>query len=315
MAPIFPALSHRAAGGIGIGWLVLALLTAAGAATAQQLEPRVYSNTPVGMNFLIAGYIHATGGLATNPDLPLTNAHLKVETPVLAYARAFDAWGKSAKFDAIVPGGCLSGSADVNGVSQTRDVCGLLDPSFRFSVNFYGAPALSLKDFASYRQDLVAGASLQVIAPWGQYDPTRLVNLGTNRWTFRPEIGISKTIGSTTLEFALDTSLFTTNHEFFGGNVREQDPMYSAQAHLVYQFRNGMWSSLDATYFTGGRTTVNGVPGDDRQKASRVGATLAIPVDRNSSIKLYASSGLTLRAGTDFDILGIAWQYRWGGGL
>jgi hypothetical protein len=294
--------------------VVIALL-AAGGARAQTLEPRAYTNTPVGMNFLIAGYIHATGGLATDPDLPLTNAKLKVETPVLAYARAFDAWGKSAKFDAIVPGGCLTGSADVNGATQTRDVCGLLDPSFRVSVNFYGAPALSLKEFANYRHDLVAGASLQVIAPWGQYDPTRLVNLGTNRWTFRPEIGISKAIGALTVEFALDTSIFTTNHEFFNGKVREQDPMYSAQGHLIYQFRNGMWASVDATYYTGGRTTVNGVSGDDRQKASRVGATLAMPVDRRNSIKLYASSGLTIRTGTDFDILGIAWQHRWGGGL
>ena len=91
--------------------------------------------------------------------------------------------------------------------------------------------------------------------------------------------------------------------------------MYSAQAHVVYQFRNGVWAALNGTLYTGGETTLNGVRQDDRQRASRLGATLAIPVDRQNSIKLYASSGLSIRTGTDFDTVGIAWQYRWGGGL
>jgi hypothetical protein len=299
----------------GARWLILPALMVGGEVLAQSLEPRAYTNVPVGMNFFIAGFVYSTGGLATDPDLPIKDAHLRVRAPVLAYARSLDAWGKSAKFDAIVPGGCLDGSAEVNGAVQTRDVCGLIDPAFRFSMNFYGAPALSLKEFANYRQDVIVGASLQVIAPLGQYDPTRLVNLGTNRWTFRPEIGVSKSFGALSVELALDTSIFTTNHEFFGGKVREQNPMYSAQAHVVYQFSNRVWAAVNGTFYTGGETTINGVKQDDRQRASRVGATLAISVDRQNSIKLYASSGLSIRTGTDFDTLGIAWQYRWGGGL
>lgn len=291
------------------------MLFAARGAAAQQLEPRSYGNTPVGMNFLIAGFAHSSGGLATNPAVPIKNAKLNVDIPVVAYARAVDAWGNSAKFDVIVPGGCLSGSANVNGAPQSRDVCGLLDPAFRFSVNFYGAPAVSLKEFTTYRQNLVVGTSLQVIAPWGQYDSTRLVNLGTNRWTFRPEIGLSKTIGSFSFELAVGASIFTTNDDFFGGKVHEQDPMYSTQAHLIYQFRNGAWAALNATYFTGGQSTLDGVRQDDRQQASRLGATFAMPVDRYNSIKLYASTGLSIRTGTDFDTVGVAWQYRWGGGF
>jgi hypothetical protein len=154
-----------------------------------------------------------------------------------------------------------------------------------------------------------------VIPPWGQYDPTRLVNLGANRWRFRPEIGMSKSFGALSVELALDANIFTANHEFFGGKVREQDPMHSVQAHLVYQFANGVWAVLNGTYYMGGGTTIDGVKQDDGQRASRFGGTLAIPVDRRNSIKLYASSGLSIRTGTDFDTLGIAWQYRWGGGL
>jgi hypothetical protein len=290
-------------------------LACARGVSAQQLEPRTYSNAPVGMDFLIAGDAYSRGGLSTNPALRLTNAELDVHTPVVAYAHAFDAWGKSAKFDAIVGGGCLSGSADQDGVLRTRDVCGLLDPAFRLSINFHGAPAITLKEIADYRQDLIAGASIQVLPPWGQYDPTRLVNLGTNRWTFRPEIGVSQAFGALTVELALGANFYTTNHEFYGGKVLEQDPMFSLQSHLIYQLRGGAWMALNGTYYTGGRTTLNGVRGSDLQKASRVGATLALPVDRHNSIKLHASTGVSLRTGTDFDTVAVFWQYRWGGGL
>ncbi|MCC7487328.1 MAG: transporter [Burkholderiales bacterium] len=299
----------------GGGFLALALFACVGSARAQQLEPRTYINLPVGMNFLIAGYVHSTGGLSTNPALRLNNAEMTVKTPVVAYARAIDLWGKSAKVDVVVPGGCVSGTADVDGAPASRDVCGLLDPAFRLAVNFHGAPALLLKEFARYRQDLIIGASLQVSAPWGQYDPSRLVNLGTNTWIFRPEAGISKAMGAFSVELSAGASIFTTNHDFFGGRVREQDPMYNFQGHVIYQFPGGTWAAVNGTYYTGGRTTVNGVRGDDRQKASRFGGTLAFPLDRHNSIKVYASSGYSVRAGTDFDILGVAWQYRWGSGL
>jgi len=293
---------------------LLGLLTAA-EAQPQQLEPRAYANVPVGLNFLIAGYAHSSGGLATDPALPLTDEQLTLQTPILAYAHSFDAWGKSAKFDAVIPWGCVSGSAISNGAPVSRDVCGLLDPAFRFSINFYGAPAMRLEEFRNYRQDLIVGASLQVSPPLGQYDPDKLVNLGTNRWTFRPEIGVSKAFQRLTAEFALGASFFTNNDSYFGGKTREQDPIYSSQLHLVYELRGGTWVALDGTYFWGGRTTINGVEGNDELGNSRIGVTLALPVDRNNSIKLYASEGILARVGADFTIVGIAWQYRWGGGL
>jgi Putative MetA-pathway of phenol degradation len=294
---------------------MIVLLAVAAPAAAQQMEPRTYSNAPVGMNFLIGGYLHASGGYAADPSLPLTDAHLKLQTPVVAYARAFDAWGKSAKFDVIGAGGCVAGSALFNGAPVSRDVCGLVDPAARVSVNFHGAPALELKDFGAYQQDLIVGGSFQVQAPLGQYDPSRLVNLGNNRWAFRPEVGISKVLGALTIELAQGAALFTTNHDFFGGKTREQDPIYSTQLHLIYQFRGGIWAALNGTYYTGGRTTVNGAQSNDELGNSRAGVTAAFPVNRQDSIKLHASKGISARTGDSFDVFGIAWQHRWGGGL
>jgi hypothetical protein len=182
-------------------------------------------------------------------------------------------------------------------------------------VNFYGAPALSLQEFAGYRQDLIVGASLQVSAPLGQYDADKLVNIGTNRWAVKPELGVSKAWGSWTLELATGVTFYSDNDDFLSGKTREQDPIYSVQGHLIYSFRSGVWGALNATYYTGGRATVDGVQGDNLQQNSRLGATVALPLDRHNSIKLYASTGVSTRTGSDFDAIGIAWQYRWGGGL
>ena len=282
---------------------------------AQQLEPRAYSNVPVGLNFLVAGYTYSTGGLATDPATPLQNAALEIHAPLVAYARSFDAWGKSAKFDAVLAAGCLSGTAEANGVPVSRDICGGLDPAFRVTVNFFGAPALSLADFRGYRQDLIAGASVQVLAPLGQYDPQRLVNLGTNRWTVKPELGLSKKIGALTVEGALGVAFFTDNDEYYLGRTREQEPIVSTQVHLIYELSGGTWTAVNATYYAGGRTTLDGVQQNDELGNTRLGATLALPVDRQNSVKLHASKGLSVRYGEDFTTVGVAWQYRWGAGL
>ena len=290
------------------------LLFVSAAAHAQQLEPRAYSNVPVDLHFLIVGYTYSSGGLATDPAQRLDHAQLDIHAPLVAYARGFDAWGKSAKFDAVLGAACLSGSAEANGVPVSRDVCGGLDPAFRVTVNLYGAPALPLKAFAGYRQDLIFGVSLQVVPPLGQYDSNRLVNLGSNRWAFKPEVGLSKKLGALVVETALGAAFFTANDEFVGGRRREQEPIVTAQVHLIYEFRGGSWVALNANYYARGRTTVEGVKQNDELSNSRLGITFALPLNRQHSIKLHASDGISVRSGADFRTLGVAWQYRWSTG-
>ena len=292
-----------------------ALAAVAPAAHAQSIEPRAYSNAPTGVNFLVAGYAFTNRGISFDPSLPITDEKLHASSEVLGYARILDLWGNSGKIDAIVPYTALDGSASFAGAPLTRTINGLGDPAFRLSVNFYGAPALPLAQFATYHQDVIVGASLQVTAPWGQYDPARILNLGGHRWIFRPELGVSKTEGPWTLEFKAAANLYTDNHDFYGRTTRSQDPIYSVSGHSIYNFPSGIWCSVDATYFAGGRSTIGSNLSNDLQQNWRVGATLAIPVDRSNSIKLYASSGVSARTGNNFDLIGIAWQYRWGGGL
>lgn len=147
--------------------LVIGFLLAAMPAYASEIEPRAYANTPVGVNFLLAGYAYSDGGLSTTGLSPIKDADVRMNTGILAYARSLDVWGKSGKIDIIMPYSGLSGSAMVAGQHRERNVSGLNDPRFRFSVNFYGAPAVSLQKFADYQQDLIIGASVQVSPPLG----------------------------------------------------------------------------------------------------------------------------------------------------
>ena len=304
----FEQMTSRSAFGIA------AFVLACAAAHAQELEPRSYSNTPVGLNFLLAGYAYTEGKLAFDPSTSIVDAQYRLSTEILAYARSLDAWGNSAKFDVVLPYSAFSGNALVSGQTREREMSGFGDPRFRFSMNFYGAPALSLKEFAAYRQDVIVGASLQVTAPLGQYDDSKLLNLGNNRWSFKPELGVSKAWGRWTVEVAPSVTFYTDNTDFNHGNTLAQAPLYAVQGHLIYGFPSGIWLAVNGLYFSGGRTTVNGVRGDNMQTNTRAGLTLALPVDRYHSVKLYASTGTWTRTGSEFNLVGIAWQYRWGAG-
>jgi hypothetical protein len=290
----------------------IVVLTEVSAVHAQDLEPRAYSNIPVGLNFVIAGYGYTAGGVLFDPAVPLDNAHIKIHGAVLAYARSIRIGTMSGKIDMVVPYAWLSGTAAFNNQPVSRDVSGFGDPRVRITVNFFGAPALPLAGFKDYKQNLVVGASLQVFMPVSQYDPDKLVNIGTNRFTFKPELGISKTIWHLYMELAVGAAFYTDNHEFYQGKTRSQAPIGSIQAHVVYNIWRGIWAAVDGTYYWGGRTKVDGVQGNDLQENSRFGFTFALPVNIHNSLKLHMSTGVSTRTGSDFDAIGIVWQYRWG---
>ena len=285
------------------------------ASGAQDIEPRAYSNIPLDVNFLVAAYAHASGGVAADPSLPLEDAELRTDALLLGYARAIEIGGQSGKVDVVVPYVWLEGTADFAGMPQHRRVDGFGDPRIRISWNLMGAPALTLSEFAGYRQKTIVGLSLQASVPVGQYDETRLVNLGGNRWWLKPEIGVSRAIGSWTFEVAASAMFFEDNDDYLEGRLREQDPIYSLQGGVIYGFGRGLWVALHGNYYTGGRTRVDGVEGDDLQQNSLVRVTAAWPLNKRDSLKVFAGTGVSTRTGTDFDTISIAWQRRWGSGL
>lgn len=291
--------------------LVIFLLLQDQKLICQELEPRQLSNIPVGMNYLILGYGYASGNILLDSSLPIEDLNANIHTGIGAYVHTIDFWGLSGKIDVIVPyaKGDWTGLLEGQDTSTARS--GLGDPRIRLSFNFSGAPALSLSEFKNYKQEEVFGAALQIFAPLGQYDATKLINLGSNRWTFRPQIGFSKTFERWIIEAYLSGWFFTTNNSFYKGNILSQKPIYTGKVHLIYTFQNKMWMAFDAGYGIGGRTFINDEKRETRISTLRFGLDLSIPFALQHTLKLSIISGVRLERGSDFDAFTLIYQYRW----
>jgi len=293
-------------------WLVVGLgLLAAGAGRAQELEPGAYAPSPIGFNILVAADVFNSGDLTFDPALRITDASARIHLGALGYVRTLGVAGRSANVGLVLP--YARGHLEGIYLGQRQELyrSGLADPRLRFAVNLCGSPAVGPKEFAAHRGRTILGASLLVSAPLGQYDPVKLINIGMNRWAFKPELGFSQALGRWTLEAAAGAWLFGDNRNFAGGKTRAQDPLGSFQGHVIYTIRPRLWVALSANCYTGGRSSIDGVPNADLQQNSRLGVTVAVPVTRQHSLKFSYSQGAITTVGGDFNSFGIAWQYVW----
>lgn len=279
--------------------------------SAQELEPRALTNIPVGMNFAAVGYGFTNGNILFDPSLPLEDTKANLHTMVGAYVRAINFFGMSGKIDVVAPYGIGNWTGIYTGIDTSTSRNGFADMRFRLSFNFIGAPALKAENFKDYKPDLISGFSIQIFAPLGQYDPKRLINLGNNRWIFKPQWGISKYFTKWILETYLSAWFFTNNNNFFGGNEVQQKPLYTIKIHGIRRFNNRSWLALDVGYGIGGRSAVNDVIRDTRISTIRMGITYALPISLSSTLKFSAISAIRLEKGADFDSFAIAYQYRW----
>jgi len=282
----------------------------------QELEPRAYLVTPIGTNAVTITYQYATGDALFDPTLPIEGARGTINTSTFSYYRSLSFFGRSANFTVTAPYRFGTTTGSVYGQPGQAYRSGMASPAIRFAWNLYGGPAMNRKEFADFRQGRTLGLSLKVVTPWGQYDPNHVINISTNRWSFKPELGFIQPLGKRRRWFAeLDGGvfLFTTNNDFFGGGTRQQNPIWSVQFHLVRLLRRRAWIAFDANGYFGGRTAVNGTEQLNFQKNSRVGGTLGYLLSRHQALKVSVNTGAYTTIGEDFTSIGIAYQYFWGG--
>jgi len=289
----------------------LLFVALASSAAGQQLDPGAYTPAPVGINVLALGNTVQGGDVAFAPNLPIEDASATIDVSTIGYIRSLGLWGRSANVAVGLPYlvGHLEGL--YLGTYQKVHRSGLGDAQVRFSVNLAGAPALTPREFASYRPRTVVGVSLTAVLPTGQYSDAKLINIGSNRWSFKPELGISHTAGAWRTEVFVGVWLFTDNRDFAGGLTRSQNPIFSTQFHFTRTFRRGLWAAFNANFYTGGRTTVGGTHNLDLQRNSRIGGTLAVPLARAHSLRIAYSRGAYTTIGADFHSLGVVYQYVW----
>jgi len=279
---------------------------------AQDLEPRAYSAAPIGLNFVVVGFGRSSGGVVVDPSLPIEDAHAVVNSLVVGAATTFSLFGRTALFVGVIPFAHAEATGRIGEDARSAIRTGLADPRLKLSVNLVGGRAMKARDFARAERNTIAGVSLSVVPPVGQYDPHKLVNLGANRWSFKPEFGFSHAIRRWTIDGYSGVWLFTTNDAFYtGSSVRTQDPVVALQAHASYTLRPRLWFAFDATWYSGGQTTVDGVAKGDMQRNSRLGATMSLPLTRRQSVKVAYSTGATTRVGADFNTIAVTWQFNW----
>lgn len=280
-------------------------------ASSQELEPRSYSPAPVGLNFAVLAGGRSTGEVLTDPSVPIQDIEAELNFGAAGYGRTFGIAGHQAAMLIVTPyvWGDVSGNVFEQARSVTRS--GVGDTKLRMSVNLIGGEALTPKEFMKRTPRTTLGTSLSISMPTGQYDPDKLINIGTNRWAFKPEIGLTIPHERWMFDVFAGVWLFSANPDFFGGVHREQDPMPTLQWHVSYTLRPRAWVAFDSTYYFGGETSANGVDAGDRKENSRVGVTLSLPVGKSQSLKFNWSKGATARLGSNFTTFGIAWQYSW----
>jgi len=283
------------------------------AASAQELAPRAYWPTPNGTNVFVLSYQHTSGDIVTDPSLPVTGVDSEIDYLQLSYQRTFSLRDRTATLQLSVPFSQGTTQGFVDGQFRRRDTSGMGDARMRFAINLKGAPSMDVAGFQALRKnpETIVGASLLVQVPTGGYEPDKLINLGTNRWSIKPAVGVIWPFHPTwLLEFEIGAWLFGDNDEFLG-ETRKQDPVLSTEIHLVKRFQPGFWASLDANYYVGGRTSVGANKQADLQRNSRVGATLVFPIRGKHTLRASVSTGAVTESGGDYELLNLSYLYVW----
>lgn len=278
-------------------------------APAQDLEPRAYSASPINTTFVAGGIGRSSGGVVTDPSLPIDDVHATLGLLTAGIGHTFDLFGRTALFVAVLPFARAHATGSVGDATREASRTGTADARLKLSANLIGGAARRPREFAAAKRTTIVGVSLTAFVPTGQDLPSKLVNLGSNRWAFKPEVGVSVPVRRWTLDGYAGVTFFTANDEFYPGTSRlEQDPVTALQAHASYTLRPRLWAAFDATWYSGGTTSVNGVSKANLQRNSRVGATLSLPLAARQSLKFAYSTGATTRIGGDFDTFVVAWQ-------
>jgi len=289
---------------------LVAFVVSAEPAIAQELEPRVYSASPIDTNFVVGTVSNSTGNVSLDPSLPVSDVHASINTAGLSFTHTFALVGHTATWAVLVPylGGRISGA--VYGQPQATTRNGFPDLRLRFAMNVLGR-ALTPAEFARRKPSTTLGVGFTVIAPTGTYDPSRLINIGSNRWSIKPEIGVEVPMGRWFVDFSGGVWLFGANTGYLGGQTLQQAPLGNYQVHAGDNLRPSQWLALDWGYLGGGGVTVGAARPINALSSARYGAAFSQPLGTGLSAKVLWSHWLSGQYGQHFSTVAVALQYRW----
>ena len=275
----------------------------------QELEPRAYAALPKNLNAVVFAYAFSRGNVLSEPTQPIKDLTISGNTLMAGYVRTFGLFNKLARIQIVTPYVILAGKAEINGKDTSASRSGFADAKLRFGINIIGTPVLDKKEFTKYTQKTIVGISLVTNIPIGHYKPDKLINIGSNRWAFKPEVGISKRFKQLYAELYTGIWFFAENNQYLGSKKLEQDPVFNLQAHASYFFKNRMMVSANTTWFDGGTTKVNGVARGDQLDNWRIGGTWAFPIAKKGhTLKFQFHVGAFTTSGYDYNSVSCVYQ-------
>ncbi len=283
---------------------------------ALDFEPRQWSHLPIRTNFFGVAYAYTDADISVDPIISLEDVELEKQTWVGRYIRTFELFDKSGRID--VTQGYIHGEWKglLEDVPASTSRSGLSDTFLRIAFNLYGGPPLQKKEFAAYRSnvevDTIVGLGLAVRLPTGEYEEDQLINLGQNRFIYRPQVGISHTRGKWNIELTGEVAFHADNDDFFNGKTREQDSTYIIHGHLTHSFRPGVWLGAAIAYDYVGENSIDGVDSDDKKENIGWALRFAYPINRQSGFNVsYIGTRRQKSIGSDSDTLAASLSFSW----
>ena len=291
------------------------VLLVPGQACAQFTDPHAYDNCPVGINQLELRYAYVHANASIDTALVVGGAKLNLNEGAIDYTRYFGGLHRLMWVEASVPVADLSGS--ISGTNIHGSSTGTGDSSYSLGVLLKGGPALNVAQFENYKPVTILGLNLTITAPTGSYAPRKILNLGSDRWAFRPEFALSHPFGPEQ-RWQIDTyanvDFYTDNTSFQGKQILRQEPLPGLEGHISHSFTDNFWASLDTRYSFRGTTFVNGVAQDDAQQNFILGSEMNISLNSRNSLVFVFAKAVVHHNGPAEVGFSLKYDYTWGKG-
>lgn len=268
--------------------------TAVAASLGIHYGPRSFWAAPIGTNAIALQYEHLNADLSYGGGA--IGFGLKTDTGVLTYTHYLDFFGQTASVIGSLPYVSLESELDIGGNEiELFDESGFTDPYVQFYTTLVGGKAQDMQTYVRNEPGFVLGTFAAARIPVGQYDASKPVSPGSNRWEWRLGVPMQYIKGlptkQTSFEFVPLVYLFGDNDDGFNGSHVSQDPLYQFEAHLTHDLNRMFWGSLNILYAFGGETSTHGVSNDDALGYLGSGLTLGA--------RLSPSYGANVTVGTD----------------
>jgi Putative MetA-pathway of phenol degradation len=295
--------------------LALAIVCGPATLSAQFSDPHSYDNSPAGVNQLELGYAYAHANASLDTSLVIAGAKLNLSQGSVDYTRYFGLFHRTAWAEASLPIAGLSGS--ITGTNIEGSTAGTGDSSYEFATLLVGGPALTPAEAENAAPTTRVGLSVTATAPTGKYHTDKILNLGSDRWSFKPELALSLPFGTRDkwqADLYTNIYFYTDNTSYRGREVLRQEALPGFEGHVSYSFNDRVWTSLDTRYSFRGATFVNRIDQDNTQQNFSLGAETNVSMNGRNSLLFEFAKALVHENGPSVAGFSAKYFYTWGKG-